>query len=300
MRRSGVLALLTAPAYPDLWHEDRRLIPGFARHDIEARAAVWSDPAVRWTDFDGVLIRSCWDYFLDYPAFIRLLDTLDAASIPVFNRSDVIRWNTDKRYLLDLEAAGAPVAPTEVLAAGTLDDVERLGADHDWTRIVVKPAISANGHDTHAVTLPLDPGPRAHLQRTMARGPVLIQPFVPEITAHGEQSLVFIDGSFSHAVLKRAGSGEFRVQAEHGGTAEPWRAPDWVIEQAAHALAAAARPTLYARVDGIVRDGLFVLMELELVEPNLYFEFAPDSAQRLADAVARELWNGSSHVRPRA
>jgi glutathione synthase/RimK-type ligase-like ATP-grasp enzyme len=288
-RPSRRLALATYPGFPDLWREDRRLIPAFAQHGIRAEPAVWSNAAVEWHAYDAVLIRSCWDYYSDYPAFIRLLDTLDAADVRVFNPSDVIRWNTDKRYLLDLEAAGAPVMPTAILPRDSAHKIESLAASRGWSRLVVKPTVSANGHETHALNLPLDANDSDTLNAMLSRGPVLVQPFAPEIRETGEYSFIFIDGSFSHAVLKRPRQGEFRVQVEYGGTVEPFDAPDWVIDQAAQALAAARRATLYARVDGIVRDGRFLLMELELAEPNLYFEFAPEAASRLAAAVAREL-----------
>jgi glutathione synthase/RimK-type ligase-like ATP-grasp enzyme len=281
------LAVVTCSAYPELWREDRRLIPAFGRHGIRAEAAVWSNPAARWTDYDAVLIRSCWDYYRDYPAFIGLLDTLDAAAIPVFNASDVIRWNTDKRYLLDLDAAGVEVLPTRVLESGSAEQLTSVAASEGWTHVVVKPTISANGHDTFGLPLPVDAAVGEALAPVLARGPVLVQPFAREIVDEGEYSLVFIDGVHSHSVLKRPRSGEFRVQFEYGGTVSRYEAPQWMIDQAARALAAAGRRTCYARVDGIVRGGRFVLMELELTEPNLYFEFAPEAATRLAASVAK-------------
>jgi glutathione synthase/RimK-type ligase-like ATP-grasp enzyme len=286
------LAVATSPGFPELWREDRRLIPAFARHGVRAEPAVWSNPAVRWNDYDAVLMRSCWDYYRDYPAFMALLDRLDEWGIQMFNGSHVIRWNTDKRYLLDLMAAGVAVVATRVLASGTPEGLASLGASHGWTRMVVKPTISANGHDTLGVSLPLDAPTREALAPVLARGPVLVQPFAREIVDQGEYSLVFIDGGYSHAVLKRPGPGEFRVQLEYGGTADPYAPPGWMIEQAAHALGAAGRRTCYARVDGIARGGRFLLMELELAEPNLYLEFAPEAATRLAGAVVRELAAG--------
>lgn len=285
------LALATQPSLPDLWLDARRLIPALARHGIRAEPAVWSSEMVGWRAFDGVVIRSCWDYFEDYPRFRRWLDTLDALRIRTWNGSDVLRWNTDKSYLLELAAAGVPVIETELLNSPSVADIEALAAARGWERVVVKPAVSANGANTMAVS-PAAARAAPEVQAVAGashRGRVLVQPFAPEIAADGEWSLVFIDGEYSHAVIKRPGSGDFRVQVSHGGTDEPATPPDWMIREASAALAASGQRVLYARVDGIARDGRFVLMELELTEPNLYFEFSPASVERMAAALAREL-----------
>jgi len=283
------LALATQPSLPDLYHEDRALIPALAAHGIHAEPAVWSDDSVAWREFDGVVVRSCWDYYEDYGHFLRWLDALDAHGVRVWNDSRVLRWNTDKRYLLELSSAGIQVVESEILDSASVDDVQLAAATHGWTRIVVKPTVSANGSDTHAARVPLDQADRAVIGPVLARGPALVQRFAPEISATGEHSLMFIDGAYSHAAIKRPAPNDFRVQVTHGGSDEPFSAPEWMIEQAARALSAAPRPTLYARVDGLVRDGRFVLMELELTEPNLYFEFAPSSVERMAAALARDL-----------
>jgi len=282
------LALATQRSLPDLYHEDRALIPALAAHGIVAEPAVWSDTETDWRRYDGVVIRSCWDYYEDYPAFLAWLDQLDARGIRTWNASDVLRWNTDKRYLLDLAASGIPVLETEVLQSASLSDIERVAVARGWARIVVKPTISANGYETHAVALPLSEADRATIGPMLARGPVLVQPFAPEISS-GELSLVFIDERYSHAAIKRPATGEFRVQVTHGGSDQPYSAPHWMIEQAARVLAAARMPSLYARVDGLARDGCFLLMELELTEPNLYFEFEPAAVLRMAAALARGL-----------
>lgn len=283
------IAILTYSRFPNLWHEDRRLVAAFADLGLHAEPVVWSNGSVEWRSYDAVVVRSCWDYYLDYSEFLTLLDGFDALGLRVFNSTDVIRWNTDKRYLLELLAAGAAAIPTEVAALTSLADLTSLAESRGWDRVVVKPTISANGHETHLASIPTEPEQRPGLEALFTIGPVIVQPFAPEIVSTGEYSLIFIDGTFSHALLKRPGSTEFRVQADYGGTAEPISAPLWMIQQAAQALAASGRPSLYARVDGIARNDRFLLMELELTEPNLYFEFAPDAAARLAGAVAREL-----------
>jgi glutathione synthase/RimK-type ligase-like ATP-grasp enzyme len=120
-------------------------------------------------------------------------------------------------------------------------------------------------------------------------GDVLVQPFLDEVPASGEHSLIYIDGEFSHAAIKRAAASEFRVQTEHGGTVTPLAVESWLVDAGMRVLKALSAPPLYARVDGVVRGNEFLLMELELIEPNLFFDLRPDSALAFASAVSRSL-----------
>ena len=129
-------------------------------------------------------------------------------------------------------------------------------------------------------------------------GDCLVQPFVPEVQDPGEWSLIFLDGVFSHAVVKRPAAGDFRVQEEFGGTRHPADAPPELVAQAERVLALAGERTLYARVDGVVRGGLFQLLELELVEPSLFLDVVPAAAERFADAVVRWLDTELPAARP--
>jgi glutathione synthase/RimK-type ligase-like ATP-grasp enzyme len=288
-RRRPRVALATYDRAPELAPDDRLIPPALAALGVDATAAVWSDGSGPWEAFDAVLIRSCWDYHLRSGEFHAWLDRLDAARVPVWNSTTLVRWNADKRYLLDLAARGVPTLPTVVIPRGVPDSVARTATERGWTRFVLKPAVSASGYETHAFQLPLAAADRAAIERVSAAGAALLQPFADEIPAIGELSFVFLGGQPSHAALKRAAAGEFRVQTEHGGSVEPIVADPTLVEQAAAALAALDETPLYARVDGVLIDERFVLMELELIEPNLFLALDRDAPARLATAIARRL-----------
>lgn len=280
------VALATYERAPDLALDDQPLIPALAALGIAADAVVWSDRAAGWASFGAVIVRSCWDYHLHAARFLEWLDTLDALGVPLWNPLALIRWNANKRYLLDLAARGVATIPTAIVPRGEGAAVQSLVAAEGWSRFVLKPSVSASGYETYALTAPLDADARARIERVTAIGDSLVQPFAPEVPRDGELSLTFIDGAFSHATLKRARPGEFRVQVEHGGSVEHTTVPDAVANQAAHAIRALPERPLYARVDGIVRGEAFLLMELELIEPNLFLGFEPGAHDAFARAVA--------------
>ena len=286
------IALATGARWPELPAEERLVIPALTRLGAVAVPIVWDDPAAPWISFDAVVVRSCWDYHLKVDAFLAWLDRLSRLGIPVLNPTALIRWNADKRYLLELAARGVSVVPTRLVprAAGDsglslLQVLEALGADE----VVVKPAVSASAHRTWRTSRAAAAGDAASFEALVAAGDVLVQPFVPAVT-DGEWSVICFGGVPSHAVLKRPAPGDWRVQGELGGTAERRPAPAAVVDGAARVLAAAgAERAAYARVDGCEVDGVFVLMELELIEPQLYLGLEEAAPGRFAEAIAAAL-----------
>jgi glutathione synthase/RimK-type ligase-like ATP-grasp enzyme len=283
------IALATYEKAPELAPDDQLLLPALRDAGIDAEPAVWTDDAVIWETFDGVVIRSCWDYHLRIEQFRTWLARLDASRLPVWNSLALVEWNADKRYLLDLAQRGVATIPTMVVPRGEPEDVVAIAEAEGWTRFVLKPTVSASGHSTYALNLPLDDAGHAAIERTCAAGDALVQPFAPEVPANGEYSFTFIDGQLSHATMKRAAKGEFRVQVEHGGSSVGIAPPPGLAAQAAHVIRALKETPLYARIDGIERGGAFLLMELELIEPNLHFEFGTGSAERFAAALAERV-----------
>ncbi|MFO0934321.1 MAG: hypothetical protein U1E39_16665 [Planctomycetota bacterium] len=283
------LAVVTCAEYPDLCDDDRRLLPALEAVGLDAEPVVW-DREARWPRFDGVLLRSPWDYFLASPAFLAVLDGLARAGVRCWNDPALVRWNADKRYLRALEARGVATVPTLWFDAPPAPaELAARVAAAGWDEVVAKPTVSAGAWrtlrlaraDLAATSLPaLPPSGGAGW---------MVQPFLPEVVADGELSFVFVDGTFSHAVRKEAKAGDFRVQWTHGGRETPVEASPALVAQAAAALAAAPDAGLYARVDGVVRGGRLWLMELELIEPYLYLGHAPTAAARLAAALARRL-----------
>ena len=290
------VALVTYAARPEVTDDDRLLASALAARGVRAVAVPWSDADTDWRAFDAIVVRSCWDYFLRADEFFAWLTALESIGAPVHNPVATLRWNADKRYLRDLEQQGVPVVPTRWVEPGETVSLLALRRRTGWSELVVKPAISGSAHDTWRSSPGGEGADDARLAAmSAARGVVLVQPLVDVIPDEGEWSIVFIDGAYSHAVLKRPRAGDFRVQEEHGGTVECIRPPEQVIAQARAALAAAQQPEgargemLYARVDGCVVDGELLLMELELIEPVLFLGTSPDAAERMADVLTARL-----------
>jgi glutathione synthase/RimK-type ligase-like ATP-grasp enzyme len=213
------------------------------------------------------------------------------------NAPALVQWSVDKRYLKDLETRGVATVPTIWVSATDgeeIPDLDTLIAEQGWTGgVVVKPAISATAHETWRIAPNDASSHQARFRKLVTAKPsgVMVQPFLPEI-AEGEWSLVFLGGEFSHAVRKRPADGDFRVQHDFGGTIERLDPSASIIEDARVALRASAHATdthvediLYARVDGVERLGRLLLMELELIEPVLFFAQAPGAAARMAELI---------------
>jgi hypothetical protein len=246
---------------------------------------VWDARGVSWPSFDRVVLRSVWDYHLRLPEFTQWVDARARDGSALLNPPALVRWNLHKSYLDDLAAAGCPVIETVRVPRGPAASLAALLGERGWPEAVVKPAVSASAHRTFRVARPEAETLQAELAAILDEGDALVQRLAPEVLHAGEWSIVFVGGAFSHAVLKRGAAGEFRVQEEFGGRATPADPGRDVKAQAAAALAAAPGRATYARVDGVVREGAFVLMELELIEPVLYLGTDPRAAARLADAV---------------
>ena len=278
------VALVTSREHPDLPDDDRPLVAELGRLGIAASPRIWDDP-VLWREFDALVIRSTWDYHLRVREFRRWIDARDAEGATLWNPAPLLAWNTHKFYLRELEEKGIPIAPTRFLSAGSDARLAEILDAEGWDRAVIKPAVSATAHRTHLV----DRREGRRLGALLADGDTLVQRYLGEIEGQGEWSLVYIDGSFSHAVRKIPAAGDFRVQTEFGGRAEPVRPDPALVRQADRVIAAIDSPWLYARVDGVESEGRLLLLELELVEPSLFLSAAPDAARRFAAAIARAL-----------
>src|SRR5215210_4101880 len=266
------IALVTYAGQPALTADDGLLQSALEARGAQVTPVVWSDPAAPWAEFDAIVVRSCWDYFLRVGEFREWLDHLDVARAMVFNELGVLRWNTEKSYLRDLERCGVPVIPTQWIGAGESESLLDIRRRTGWSELVVKPAISGGAFRTWRASPGAEATDDARIGAMAADAVVMLQPLLDVFADEGEWSLVFVDGAYSHAVLKRPRSGDFRVQIGHGGTFEPVTPTTKVVAQAASALRAApsSHAPLYARVDGCIVDGALLLMELELIEPVLF------------------------------
>lgn len=280
------IAFVTHAGLPELHPGDRLAARALEARGAHVAAVAWDDAAVRWEAFDLVVVRSTWDYHLRVDAFLAWVARLEASGVPLQNPPAVLRWNARKTYLRDVAARGARVVPTHWAA---VDDppLGEVLARHGWSRAVAKPVVSASAHRTWVASPDDGADGERRWREALGAGPMMVQPFVEAIVTRGEWSLVFLGGDFSHAVLKRPAPGDFRVQQEHGGTAEPCAPSPRLVAQAAAALALAPAPCLYARIDGYEDDAGLVLLELELLEPSLFLSRAAGGVERFAEAIVR-------------
>jgi glutathione synthase/RimK-type ligase-like ATP-grasp enzyme len=282
------VVLVTYDARPDLTDDDRLLADALAARGAVVDAAPWSDGTVRWHEYDAVVVRSTWDYFLRADEFHAWLARLERERARVFNDVHTLRWNADKTYLRDLGVSGIPIIPTCWLERGSASSLGDLRRATGWSELVVKPTVSGGAHRTWRASPAAESDDDSRLTTMIDDGAVMVQPLVDEVEREGEWSLLFFDGRYSHAVLKRPRTGDFRVQREHGGSLEPAEPGAGVIAAALRVLDAvplAGAPPLYARVDGCVVENELLLMELELLEPELFLRCSAGAAERLAEAL---------------
>jgi hypothetical protein len=287
------VALITCAEVPDLDPDNRRLIEPLAARGTQAAPAVWDDPTVDWTSFDGAVIRSCWDYVPRLAEFIAW-----AGSVPgLANPADVLAWNTDKRYLEEIAAAGIPVVPTAWVEPDAAWDPP---ADGTW---VIKPAVSLCSLDTGRYRLG-DPAERRLAIDLVARlrrdgRVVMVQPYLDTIDLFGETGQIYLGGELSHTIRKGAvlagpdSGADHRFDSDGGmdiRLREPSAAERELAERVLATVPGGPDRLLYARVDVVpAPDGSPMLMELELTEPVLYFQHAPAGAERMAAAIAARL-----------
>jgi len=283
------ICFVTCERWPAISASDRLAQQALAARGAAVEGRPWNRPGADFDGFDAVVLRSNWDYHYDLEGFHNWLARCEQSGARIWNPPELVRWNLSKRYLLDLHAAGIPTVPTRVLEHATRAGLEAVMAAPGWRRVVLKPEVSASAHGTRLVTPETVAETAAALEAGELRRPLLVQPFVAEIRTRGEWSVIFIGGDFTHAVLKRPGPDDFRVQPALGGSVRADTPPNGVLASARAALAALPRAPLYARIDGVETPDGFVVMEVEVNEPGLFFDHAPPAADRFAEALLRAL-----------
>jgi glutathione synthase/RimK-type ligase-like ATP-grasp enzyme len=277
------VGLATAAHLPSGSEDDQVLIHAMRAAGIDPVSVIWDEPQ-RWNDFDVVILRSIWDYHLKYPRFLAWLDELDRAGVPVHNCTQLVRWNADKKYMLELEQKGVRITPSRLCTAADQISLADVAASTRWRSLVIKPTVASTGYETWLCDAPVSDEAERQFAEQKQRMNVLVQEYAPGVQ-HGEVSLVFLNGRYSHAVLKRAAGTEFRVHIEHGGTVESVYPTSAHIEWAESVVAASPYPWTYARVDMVTDASGPLLMELELLDPELFFKYQPHSTQQMITAL---------------
>ena len=278
------LRVATCMALPEVDVDACPLAAALAAGGFDAELVAWDDPNADWASAIPTVIRSTWNYALHVDAFLSWIDRV-AAVAPLVNPAEVVRGNVHKRYLLELAARGVPVVPTALVDHGrtlALHELDELAAS--GARIVIKPEVGAGSLDTRVFDRG-DPASALHLASITARGAALVQPYVASVEAYGERSLVFIAGELSHAIRKSP-----RFSGDSESITGPFPIADDERAVARAALAPVADRILYARCD-LARDanGAPMVMELELVEPSLFFARHPGSAERYVAGLRAQL-----------
>ncbi len=279
------IAFLTATRFADLYEDDRLAADELRHRGHTVLPLIWTECTLEQLNaFDLVVMRTPWDWFNHRAQFRSFLEKLRAVKSRVVNAPAQLLAFADKTYLPRLQAAGVCVVPTEQLAPAELHRVPQLLTERGWKRAVLKPAFTANAVGARRFDAADAARVLAELGTPSDSEPWLLQPFIPSIAA-GELSFVFFGGVFSHAVRKRPKPNEWRVQHEYGGESAPHPASPREIEEATVLLQSSAPGTCYGRVDAVSWEGKLHLMELELVEPELFFRHEPRAAARFADAL---------------
>ncbi|MCT4643057.1 MAG: hypothetical protein N4A33_12270 [Bacteriovoracaceae bacterium] len=275
-----MLYVLTSKNLPNLCSDDNDLLKELKERGITSSVVVWDQFDIPANSY--VLIRTIWDYADKKEKFKRLLYDFSDKNIKCFNDVETLLWNMDKSYLLELEEKKCNIVPTRIVKKFKLNDLSCCGFDYP---LVIKPLVGASGINTfmlkssnHNIDL-----------SSLISADVIIQPFMSSIQKLGEYSFIFFDGRFSHAVLKKAKEGEFRVQDDHGGTVKEYIPTQWQLEEVKRMLEKVQRKFLYARVDVVLEGSTFYLMELEVIEPELFFRFNKKSVKNFVDVLIQKL-----------
>ncbi|MEE1655775.1 hypothetical protein VB618_06175 [Microvirga sp. CF3062] len=281
-----MILIATCSEYPHPTPNLEALLGALRAEGMEATYLPWkTTPLETFIATDAVLPLCCWDYYDDPGRFLAWIDALQARGARLLNPPELLRWNFRKTYLLELAAVGLAVPKTIRVTDSSADTVAQVMEQEGWRTAVLKPVSSQNGHGIQK----LDRADRAQWSVEGTAGDMLLQEFQEDIGALGETTMTFIDGAFSHAVRRVLKAGEWRANPQYGITYERVEVSRDLIEAAQGYIDFLPQTPLYARVDGLVRSSGFMLMELELIDPYLYLEFAPGSADVMARAVLQRL-----------
>ena len=268
-------------------NEDDQIINYLTEKGLNITKEIWNDEQVNWENYDVAILKSPWDYFDLIEDFYVWLKKIESLNIKLLNPLEIVRWNADKHYLHDIEKAGLKVTPSKFITKGDEVNLQQYFEDFTTDQFIVKPAVSGGSKNTFKVTAANVDEINEKLKTLVQKEDFIAQPFLKEIEEEGELSFLFFNGKFSHALLKKAAKGDFRVQATFGGTVHPQQPNDELVETAQKYVDKFAKRCLYARVDGAMVNYEFVLMELELIEPFLFLETNEKALENYHEALIK-------------
>ncbi|WP_440998624.1 ATP-grasp domain-containing protein [Fodinibius sp. SL11] len=276
-------AFLSMDNYEDFEVYDHLLFDPLKALGWYAEEVSWRNATVNWNSFDAVIIRSPWDYQDDPQAFMQVLTDIEQSDAVLENSLDIVKWNIDKTYLRDLDSQGVEIVSSLWFDKFSSDLFPSVFTDLESDEIVVKPTISAGADDTFRIHQSNYDVFVEDLETVFASRPFLVQPFMDNITEEGEFSVFFFGDIYSHTILKTPKTNDFRVQEEHGGRLTLVKPKDHLLKTARSMRDMIDPEPLYTRADYVrTANNTFALMELELIEPSLYFNMDPESPERFA------------------
>ncbi len=293
------ITFLTAKQYlnpdrPD-WYvnqiltEDEILRNALEQKGLRVHRIDWTNTDFDWTTTKSVLFRAVWDYTNRYEEFLAFINFVSTKTM-LINPLETILWNLDKHYLRDLQYRGINIPPTNYIEKGNTTTLRDLHRSNNLTETILKPAMSAGARHTYKLNSNNLDMHEEIFQQLIKNEAMMLQPFLHSIIDHGETTLVVIGGKYTHAILKRAKSGDFRVQDDFGGTVQTYMPTKEEISFAEHVVSICSPVPLYARVDMIIdNNGNLAVSELELIEPELWFRFERNAANALATTVKQLL-----------
>lgn len=262
---------------------------GLEARGLRTKRVAWSNVEFDWKQARSAVFRSTWDYFERFAEFSAWMERV-AGGMRLFNAPELVRWNVDKHYLRDLAGRAVNVPSTQFIERGEKTTLREVMEANGWAEAILKPVVSGAARHTYRLNVANIDVHETVLRELLREESMMVQPFLGNVLTQGELSLMVIGGRCTHAVRKIAKQGDFRVQDDHGGTVHPHMPTADEINFAERAVAACPQMPLYARVDAVRDDsGALSLMELELVEPELFFRFHPPAADALAAAIAESL-----------
>ena len=277
-------AFLTMDNLQDFVCYDELLYDPLRRLGWDARPISWHRRDIDWNQFDAVIIRSTWDYQKTPRQFIAVLEEIDRSSARLENSLALVKWNINKTYLQDLEKRDVEIVPTLWRQSMGPDEMQFFFSDLQTEEIIIKPLVSANADDTFRIRPDAIDRYLPELITLFQQRNFMVQPFMQAVVDEGEFSLFFFGGKYSHTILKTPKPSDFRVQEEHGGVLRSVEPDPSLLAQARGALHAITPRPLYARIDLVRTASSFAVMEIELIEPSLYFNMDAESPQRFAAA----------------
>lgn len=275
-------------ASPTAENEDDKLLNFLIHKGLKVEKVIWNDLEIRWETFDLAILKSPWDYFDLIEDFYIWLALLKSKKVRLLNPIEVVKWNADKHYLQDIANSGLKVTPSLFINRGQQIKLQDYFGELKTENLIIKPCVSGGSKNTFKVSMDNVKDVEEKVNVLLQQEDFIIQPFLAEIEQTGEWSFLFFGGKYSHALLKKAKAGDFRVQHSLGGSIHPQKPSQEAINSCQQYVDQFAKDCLYARVDGVMINAEFYLMELELIEPFLFLDTAaPDSYEHYYEAYQK-------------